>query len=266
MRADFHARVISRLGRYLQKMLRSAGLDVYRRKQDYHYVPDYFGKTAYKQVDIRGLQPFGDHASAAIRGGRTLLHYDRLYTIFQALSHALNRLPSGAAINLAEVGVYRGGTSRFMLEVARTLADRPARLHCFDTFQGHDERDVVDGRDLPAVQAPGSFSNTAADAVAEYLAGAGEVEIAVGRFQDTCHRYADRQFCFAHLDVDLYEPTKAALEFFAGRMIPGGTIVVDDCGIQTCPGVMLAVDEFVAAKPWVFKIHLLSGQCLLHFP
>lgn len=262
----FISRSLAWLGRQCQAVLRLVGIDVYRRKLDHHYVPDHFGKTAYKQIDVRGLKPFGELAGTAINGGRTLLHYDRLYTIYQALSHAVKQLPADAPINLAEVGVYRGGTSRFMLEVAQVQSGRTARLHCFDTFQGHDERDVVEGRDLPAVQAPGSFSNTAASAVAEYLDGAGEVELAIGRFQDTCDSYAGRQFCFAHLDVDLYEPTKAALEFFARHMVSGGAIVVDDCGIKTCPGVMLAVDEFIAANPSVFRVHLLSGQCLLHLP
>ncbi|MFW5652494.1 MAG: TylF/MycF/NovP-related O-methyltransferase [Planctomycetota bacterium] len=41
---------------------------------------------------------------------------------------------------------------------------------------------------------------------------------------------ADRRYRFVHIDVDVYEPTLACLEFFWPRLSPGGAIVIDDYG------------------------------------
>jgi O-methyltransferase len=46
-----------------------------------------------------------------------------------------------------------------------------------------------------------------------------------------------------HLDVDLYASTRAGLEFFYPRMIPGGIIITHD--YSTLPGVAQAFSEFL---------------------
>lgn len=63
------------------------------------------------------------------------------------------------------------------------------------------------------------------------------------------HEVEDRRFSFVHIDVDLYEPTRASLEFFHPRMNPGGIIVCDDYNFTSCPGASSAVDDFLAALP-----------------
>jgi hypothetical protein len=78
------------------------------------------------------------------------------------------------------------------------------------------------------------------------------------RFTDV----AERRFCFLHLDVDLLQPTHDALEFFYPRMVPGGVILCDDYGFETCPGARLAVDGFFASRPEPV-VHLPTGQGLV---
>lgn len=70
-----------------------------------------------------------------------MLCYDRLYTIYQALSNRKHHA-AGMALHLAEVGVYKGGTSYFILAVLESLGLHPATLHGFDTFEGHSSEDV----------------------------------------------------------------------------------------------------------------------------
>ena len=41
---------------------------------------------------------------------------------------------------------------------------------------------------------------------------------------------ADRSFCFVHVDVDLFEPTRESIAFFYPRMVPGGVMLFDDYG------------------------------------
>ena len=265
------------VGRDMLKLFQSAfhlfGLELVRRKQGYIYAPDfsfpkYLGKASHKRdnirqsklINIRDLRPFGPLAADVIEPKKSLLYYDRLYTIYQAVSNMKLR-EVGLSHNLAEVGVYKGGTSYFILSVVESLVSGPATLHCFDTFEGHSSEDVQAEAD--SRQPVAAFNDTAYDAVAAYLGKFPNAKIYQGRFQDTSVRVADKTFAFVHLDVDLYEPTLFALKFFDGQLIEGGIFVVDDYGSTTCPGVQKAVDEFTTGNNNYIFFHLLIGQCIL---
>lgn len=242
--------------------LAKVGIYAVLRQPDYHYVPDYYGRSAHKHIDIRGLPGFGDLASEVIQQGKTLLYYDRLYVIYQALINlkAIAEQRFGC-LNLAEVGVYQGGSSYFIASVLEALCLDAAMLHCFDTFEGHPAEDISPQAD--PFHRQGLFSDTQIAAVRTYLERFGNITLHKGRFQDTCVHVASYQFHFVHLDVDLYEPTRFGLSFFDERLVTGGIVVVDDYGFHTCPGVKQAVDEFRRAKDNYFSLHLLSGQCIL---
>lgn len=227
-------------------------------------MPDVYGRTARKHVDVRRLAPFGPLAETVIRQGRTRLYYDRLYAIYQALRHLARRADSPAAeIHLAEAGVYRGGTSYFIAATARALGLTSAHVHCFDTFSGHSAEDIRPGIDQAEVHAPGTFGDTSMAAVREYLAEFDRVHLHAGRLQETCDAVRALTFSFVHLDMDVYEPTLFALEFFDRRLAPAGVIVVDDYGFATCPGIAQAIETFLPSRPHYYMHHLLSGQCVL---
>src|ERR1017187_6372620 len=61
-----------------------------------------------------------------------------------------------------------------------------------------------------------------------------------------------------NLDVDLYEPTKAALESLYPLVVSGGIVLFDDYGWEQWPGASRAVDEYFAAIGEKPAIH--------HFP
>ena len=90
------------------------------------------------------------------------------------------------------------------------------------------------------------------------------VRLVVGEIHETADALDTEQaFGLVHIDVDVYPPTKFCLERFAPRDVPGGTIVVDDYGFKTCPGVKQAVDEFVATNPHFRLLHVMTGQAAL---
>jgi len=53
-----------------------------------------------------------------------------------------------------------------------------------------------------------------------------------------------KKFCFVHVDVDLYQSVKDALDFFYPRMVTGGVIILDDYGFESTQGAKIAIDEF----------------------
>jgi hypothetical protein len=216
---------------------------------------DYLWYNARKKIDIRKLAGFRDIAGRTLKEGRTYLHYDRLYTLWQAVG----AIPSDAPA-VAEVGTYKGGSARFIAESLRARG-RANRFYVCDTFEGHVAVDArLDGHHQVGQQ----FQSTSFDAVSKYLRDFDNVRVIKGDFQQTSAALADEPaFGFAHIDVDVYPVTRFCLEFFADRLIPGGLIVVDDYGSRSCEGVKAAVEEFAAGRADYRLIHLLTSQALL---
>lgn len=148
------------------------------------------------------------------------------------------RIMSDHGGEFAEVGVFRGASAKLICE-----AKGNTPLHLFDTFEGLPDEisDQVDGRFKK-----GMFI-ASEKKVRERLSRYPSVNIYPGLFPETARPIEDIQFSFVHLDVDLYEVTKKALEFFYPRMLPGGRILSHDYG--QCEGVWQAFDEFILDKP-----------------
>jgi macrocin-O-methyltransferase TylF-like protien len=157
----------------------------------------------------------------------------------------------------AEIGVWRGNSAK----VIHQLAPR-RRLYLFDTFCGFDHRDAqVDLASGVMVH----FRDTSMDEVRAFLGDSESLHFVPGRFPDTAAAVPpDEQFAFVHLDCDLQQPTKAALDFFYPRMSAGGLIVVHDYGSGRWPGVTHAVDHFLADKlEGLVRIPDMSGTAVL---
>ncbi|KKW35735.1 hypothetical protein A2852_01330 [Candidatus Adlerbacteria bacterium RIFCSPHIGHO2_01_FULL_54_23] len=139
--------------------------------------------------------------------------------------------------DIAEVGTYRGGSSKL---IARSrAAARP--MHLFDTFEGLPQVREIDSK-FDTGQYGADFKQ-----VKRYLSGYPDIFLYKGIFPATADPIKDKKFSFVHLDVDLYDSTKQALEFFYPRMSRGGVIISHD--YMTAQGVRKAVDEFMQDKP-----------------
>lgn len=237
------------------------GLALRQSGNGHHWVPDIYGRSSYKLDDFRDEEPFGTLARDAIDTGRTMLYFDRLHVLYQAVRNVALRLPVGEALTMMEVGVYKGGGSYFLASVADAYAPHRGKLFSVDTFEGHSELDVGhdDGWHLPQ-----NFSQTSFESVSDFLAKWPFVTVLRGRIQDLEKTLAAERFHLIHLDTDLYEPTRYALDHYSNRLASGGIIVLDDYGFKTCPGIKRAVREFMDGKHDRFTmIELPSGQCLL---
>lgn len=150
--------------------------------------------------------------------------------------------------DLAEVGVYQGGSAKLMAEHKGSRA-----LHLFDTFEGLPAADCGDSSRFRAGQYRSDF-----DSVARYLASYSAVHLYKGLFPQTAAAVESTRFSFVHLDVDLYASTLAGLEFFYPRLSSGGILISHDYG--NAEGVKRAFDEFFADKPEpVLEVALSQG-------
>lgn len=235
----------------------------------YHFVPDIYGHSSHKQADIRENALFSRYADAVRADNRTTLYYDRLYFLYQALENRRRQAGPDQLIHIVEAGVFKGGGSYFIASLAQEWfgIDR-VRMFCVDTFEGHDERDITGGKAAggDGTHHVGSgFCDTSYESVRDYLSAFPFVQVLKSRVQDCAvGAMADLGFDFVHLDMDIYQPTRFALEFFGTRMKHGALIVVDDYGFTSCPGAKRAVDEYLEANRDRFvKLELMTGQCVL---
>ena len=157
---------------------------------------------------------------------------------YGALALALETVRNDIPGSLAEVGVYKGDLSHF---IHRALPER--KLYLFDTFEGFPEGDLEVGSDE-------RFRDTSLPYVKERV-GAGEnVIFRPGFFPETAVGLEDERFAFVMLDLDLFAPTIAGLEFFYPRLEPGGFLVLHDYNNpESNYAVSRAADEFFADKP-----------------
>jgi hypothetical protein len=213
----------------------------------------YYLSGAHKKVDIRELGGFGAIASQVIADRMTKMNYDRLYTLWQAARMSPDHMP------IVEVGVYRGGSAKFIAESLR-CASRTPHFYLCDTFTGRPRIDPeIDTTHRDRLK----FQDTSLQSVTEYLANYTNVEFVVGDIFETSRLLPQGPYGFVHIDVDVLPATDFCLRFFAPRLSRGAAIIVDDYGVATCPGVKKAVDNFIADSPDFKLFHLLTGQALL---
>lgn len=245
--------------RGLNALLRFAGLEARPkealRELDHARRYEHYWYNASKKIEIRKVAGFGKAAHRVLEEGRTYLHFDRLYTLWQAAGALESDEPA-----VAEVGAYKGGSAKLIAEALR-FHGRVNRFYVCDTFEGHTVVDpALDGHHEVGHQ----FGKTSAEKVAAYLGAYENVRVLKGDIQETSATLAaERAFGFLHIDVDVYPITKFCLEFFGPRMVRGGVMIVDDYGLVTCEGAKVAVDEFVRANRHFRTLHMLTAQAVL---
>lgn len=156
----------------------------------------------------------------------------------------------GRPIVMVEVGVWKGGSARVLLEQAPPTSE----IHLFDTFTGTPSEYLDNG--FPE----GKFSDTSVDEVHAFLDGApGWATSYPGVFPQTAGLLAPSlPFDFIHADANLYASTKAVIEVLLPRLNAGGAVVFDDYGQTACSGVRRAVDEMLPGQ----VLYLPTGQAL----
>jgi O-methyltransferase len=175
------------------------------------------------------------------------MNTDRRWMLYQ-----LMRLVGNVPGDTAECGVYTGAGSYLIckLNQKNELFDRTH--HIFDSFEGLSKPLECDGEHWTE-----GDMYCPLEAVKKNLSGFGNVSVHKGwipeRFSDVAHH----DFCFVHIDVDLYGPTLDSIEFFYPRVNEGGLIVCDDYGFTSCPGATKAVEQFLENK--AEKMISLSG-------
>lgn len=205
----------------------------------------------------------GEHSRSMFRDAEFRQDYERFdrtnYRSFDR-KFALRGFAERAATlpgDFVECGVYKGASAYLLSKVIRSRAPWK-RLHLFDSFAGLSSPGPHDGSYWRKGALAASLSEVQRN-LAEFC---DFIALYPGWIPERFCDVADRRFALVHIDVDLFDPTRSCLEFFGPRLVPGGVIVCDDYGFETCPGARRAVDEFAAAAATPV-VHLPTGQGVL---
>jgi len=221
----------------------SLGVFIARHHDEHTYVHRSHLKRASCHVGTFQNDRFWATADPVLRAGRTMLDCDRLYVLWQAVQNAyrVNGIPAGA-----DVGTFRGGSAYFLASAIRTLKGEDAVFHCFDTFEGHPD---TYNPEVDTDHKPGHHGHVDVEEVRAYLEEFPLLKVHKGDFSATVGEVQDLVYGVVHIDVNIHRSTRDCLRYYGARMAPGGVMVVDDFGAESCPGVPKAVSEFLEEQP-----------------
>ena len=171
--------------------------------------------------------------------------YDPVRIIqFMNLIDIANVLPEG---DYLELGTLEGHSARLIWRLMRS----DGHLYCFDTFEGFADNDIEEENKLFGKKiSVGMLPAVDLDEVKDYIDGgtnADNVSLVKGWFPESFQGYENIKLRFVHVDLDLYLPTKAALETLWPCLVPGGVMIVHDYACSLFPGVKKAVDDFFSS-------------------
>jgi O-methyltransferase len=158
----------------------------------------------------------------------------------------------------AEAGVYKGASAAVLHHM-----DPQRIFHLFDTFRGFPGEDLMYETGEAAGYSTRNFADTSIEKVLRKIGGNGNIRIHAGYFPETVKGLENELFALVSLDLDLYVPTKSALEFFYSRLSPSGVIIIHDYNPRW-EGICKAVDEFMETIPGtLILLPDTDGTCMI---
>jgi hypothetical protein len=188
------------------------------------------------------------------------------YFLAQYLLHALD-----VEGQRAECGVASGISALLMCHTARTrdAAYAGSGLHLIDSFQGlsapgtEDHYAISDaGGKVASTALPEGWLSVPIERTRAVLRAFPQVQFHRGWIPDAFASLPETHWSFVHIDVDLYEPTYASLEYFYPRLSRGGVIICDDYGAPLFPGAHRAWDTYCDERDVPYVV-LDTGQSVI---
>ncbi|MFS0674159.1 TylF/MycF/NovP-related O-methyltransferase [Ornithinibacillus sp. 179-J 7C1 HS] len=181
-----------------------------------------------------------------------------VYRLGNILSHyELYKKIIGLPGDVIELGVFKGNSLLQFASFRELLENEKSRkIIGFDVFGEFPKVDKI-AADKAFVNNwnkifEGDFLSQEDLYKSLQLKGIGNVSLIKGNILETLPKYLEEnshtKISLLHIDTDVYEPSKLALELLFDRVVSGGLIVFDDYG--TVEGETRAVDEFLLDKEY----------------
>ena len=179
--------------------------------------------------------------------------FDRQLMLIQCLQ---NVIAAGTRGSVAEFGCFRGHTAIHLAETMQRLGD-VSPFYLLDSFEGLPESEVPEDQDWKTGELAADYEE-----VRERFDRFANVEVVKGFFSETLPKLPEQGWKFAHVDADLFVSIREVNEWLLDRVVPGGMVVYDDYGLETCKGAKKAVDEALADRSDFIRLFLPTAQYL----
>lgn len=125
--------------------------------------------------------------------------------------------------SIVECGVYNGTSALLLADLFPK-----AKVHLFDTFESFDSRDLQVESDM-GFETYEKMFECSSDQEAKLKKLRTNFSINKGYFPDTIpSNFENESFSLVHLDMDLFQPTLTAIEYFYPKLTTNGRIIVHD--------------------------------------
>jgi hypothetical protein len=183
---------------------------------------------------------------------QTLAKFLARYEIFKKILHVNG--------SIVECGVLRGGGLFAFAKLSAIFepVNHTRKIIGFDTFEGFPSIHAKDRQGTSShLQVGGLGANAYEDiqqGIALYdvnraVSHIPKIELVKGDIKETMPKYLEENphlvVSLLNLDVDLYEPTKVALECMIERIPRGGIVVFDELNAKIFTGETVAVHEVI---------------------
>jgi O-methyltransferase len=184
-----------------------------------------------------------------------------IYTANLRLASRVKSIPGA----IVECGTWRGG----MIAGLADVLGSKRRYFLFDSYEGLPPAKQVDGEVALAWQkntkSAAYYDNCRASEdearSAMSMSAASDYTIVKGWFENTLPKTDVGPVALLRMDADWYDSTKQILDNLAGRVVPGGVIIVDD--YYAYEGCTLAVNEHAAKQKWMIRQYSPGGVCYI---
>jgi hypothetical protein len=168
---------------------------------------------------------------------------------------------------IIDLGVFQGASSFTWAKLCEIFCPTDVKkvVYAFDTFEGFPDITKEDGEsDISQdVRSGGYFGGQSIERDLQLAQQAmnqdkhiyhiDRIKFIKGDVVNTIPDFVTNQgnglkIALLNMDVDLYLPTKTALEYFVPRMVKGGIIILDEYAVDTFGGETKAVDEYFAKE------------------
>lgn len=162
---------------------------------------------------------------------------------------------------IVDLGVYRGASFFTFSNLMESFCpfDRSRKVFGFDHFAGLTQFSDKDGRkDDGVAKVEGGYKATREEIEAlveihnsdNMIPGTKRCILVDGDIKDTLPKFLEQnpglKIALLHFDMDLYEPTRIAMEALYPLVLKGGVVCFDEYGLVPWGGETTAVDEYFA--------------------
>lgn len=203
----------------------------------------------------------------------TMTSAERLYNLYSCVAHVAR---AGVPGDIAECGVWRGGSCMMAALALLKIGDATRRILLFDTFEGHPRPDPERDVDLWGNRAVDEWErhthrgdlaidwgNADVEDARANMASTGypqdNVVLFKGKVEDTVPANTFGPLSILRLDTDWYESTLVALRKLYPLLSRGGVLILDDYGHYK--GQKQAVHEYFAEVGQHPLLHRIDYSC-----